>query len=231
MNYKNKIAIVLYSGGMDSTACLYWAKEMKYSKIIAFSIDYAHTEIETLKQAASYYCEKVDSEWMLEYSPFLAFMTDKVKCALSGPEVGDKTDVKSTWVPARNTFLIAHAIVLADTLDKPVDIILGANATEGADYPDNSPAFINFINLVAEMGTLRNKVNVIAPFVNNTKAEIITKMNEIGADLSGSFSCYNPKKAKNNHFLFHHCGTCLSCINRKEAFILAKVEDPTNYVE
>ncbi len=221
-------ALVLFSGGVDSTTCLGMAVS-KYGRenVIALSISYGqkHTkEIECSRQIADYYQVAhlyLDLAKIFEYSDcsLLSHSNEEIPMESYARQM-EKTDGKpvSTYVPFRNGLFLSSAASIA--LSKECSVIYyGAHSDDatGSAYPDCSEAFNNAINEAIYIGS-GNQLRVEAPFVNKTKAEIV----KIGLDLNVPYaltwSCYEGKERP--------CGTCGTCIDRAQAFALNGVKDP-----
>ncbi len=221
-------ALVLFSGGVDSTTCLGMAVD-KYGKenVVALSISYGqkHTkEIEASRKIAKYYGVEhlyLDLAKIFEYSDCsLLSHSDKEIPRESYAEQLKKTDGNpvSTYVPFRNGLFLSSAASIA--ISKGCGVIYyGAHADDAAGnaYPDCSSAFHQAINDAIYIGS-GNQCKVEAPFVNLTKAQVV----KIGLDLKVPYeltwSCYEG--------LEEPCGKCGTCIDRAEAFYLNGVEDP-----
>lgn len=221
-------AMILFSGGIDSTTCLGMAIE-KYGKenVVALSIAYGQKhekEIQASDAVAEYYGIehlRLDLSKIFEYS----------NCSLlqhSNEEIPEeayveqlkKTDGKpvSTYVPFRNGLFLASAASLA--LSKECSVIYyGAHADDaaGSAYPDCSSAFNQSISDAINIGS-GNQLKVEAPFVNMTKSEVVKIGLELKVPYELTWSCYEGKDRP--------CGVCGTCIDRAEAFRLNGVQDP-----
>ena len=234
-------AIVLYSGGIDSTACFYWAKE-RYEKIILLSFIYGSKEDEVIRNLNLKFSSLFKVEQKIISLPFLQEFSEKVGSRLTAtldmPPVIDnfnqlddeditKETAKEVWVPGRNLLFLSIASSYADSFEEPVDIIFGANSEEGETFPDNTLEFVNRMNDSITLGCL-NEIKVIAPFHDYEKKAIVIYLNSVDAKIVYSSSCYNVRNwSPDNQPI--HCGKCESCLRRKRAFKHAKVEDPTIY--
>ncbi len=221
-------ALVLFSGGVDSTTCLGMAID-RYGKenVIALSVFYGQKhdkEIEASNKIAEYYGVEhlsLDLTKIFEYSDCsLLSHSDQDIPEESYAEQLKKTDGKpvSTYVPFRNGLFLSSAASIA--ISKECGIILyGAHADDAAGnaYPDCSSAFNNAINDAIYIGS-GNQVKVEAPFVNMTKAEVVKIGLELKVPYELTWSCYEGKDKP--------CGVCGTCIDRQEAFRLNGVEDP-----
>lgn len=221
-------ALVLFSGGIDSTTCLGLAVS-KYGKenVIALSITYGqkHTkEIEAAKTIVQYYgIEKID----LDLSLIFKFSN----CSLlkgsnedipheSYAEQLEKTNGSpvSTYVPFRNGLFISSAAAIA--LSRKCSVIYyGAHADDAAGnaYPDCSSAFNNAMNTAVYEGSGK-QLNIEAPFVNMTKADVVKIGLELNVPYELTWSCYEGGDKP--------CGKCGTCIDRANAFKLNGIEDP-----
>jgi len=238
---KMNTAIVLFSGGIDSTACFYWAKE-KYDKIILLSFTYGSKEDEVIANLNNKFSSLFEVKQKIISLPFLQEFSERVGSRLTATldtppilddfnQLDDKNiteeTAKEVWVPGRNILFLSIASSFADSFEEPVDIIFGANREEGETFPDNTLEFVNRMNDSTALGCL-NEIKIIAPFHDYDKKAIVSYLNSIEAKIEFSSSCYNVQKwSENNQPI--HCGKCESCLRRKRAFELAEVEDPTKY--
>ncbi|MHA1304002.1 MAG: 7-cyano-7-deazaguanine synthase QueC [Candidatus Heimdallarchaeaceae archaeon] len=236
-------AIVLFSGGLDSTACLYWALQ-NYDEVTLFSFLYGSKEDSVIQRTNEKFASLLSIPSKIISLPFLEDFIRKSGSALSlsseklpdfknFEELDDMEitieSAKSVWVPARNLLFLSIAASAADSEGEPVDILFGANREEGQTFPDNTPEFIHKMNSAMELGCL-NKVKVIAPFSNSVKKEIVLFLTENNAQYEYSSSCYQIKGWTSDGCPIH-CGECESCLRRKRAFLKANKEDKTHYVE
>ncbi len=131
-----------------------------------------------------------------------------------------------TYVPARNTLFLSHALAIAEVLSSQ-DIFIGVNAVDYSGYPDCRPEFIRayetMANLATKAGVEGNKLSIHAPLINKSKAEIISIGNELGVDYALTVSCYQANDQG------EACGSCDSCRLRQKGFEEVGVSDPTRY--
>ncbi len=244
MKYKVVIittAIVLFSGGIDSTACLYWAKQ-KYSNIILLSFIYNSKEDQVIQFTNEYFSSLLSIESKIISLPFLGEFGLNSKSSLiktldDPPEIKDFSQLnnknltletaKKVWIPGRNILFLSTAASLADSLMEPVDIVFGANKEEGESFPDNTLEFVNRMNQAISLGCV-NKVSVKSPFSDSIKGGIVSFLIEKKAPLVYTSSCYNVKNWSDDRKPIH-CGRCESCQRRKRAFLDTKNSDPTVY--
>lgn len=224
----NMKALVLSSGGVDSTTCLGMAVD-KYGKdnVIALSISYGQKhdkEVEASVKVAEYYGVEhlfLDLTPIFQYSDCsLLQHSDQEVPHESYAKQLEETDGKpvSTYVPFRNGLFLSSAASIALSKDCGV-IYYGAHADDAAGnaYPDCSEAFQNAINEAIYVGS-GNQLKVEAPFVKWTKAEVVKKGLELGVPYELTWSCYEGGDRP--------CGVCGTCLDRQEAFRLNGVEDP-----
>jgi 7-cyano-7-deazaguanine synthase len=136
------------------------------------------------------------------------------------------TIIPITYVPARNTILLAHAIAWAEVLGA-ADIFIGVNAVDYSGYPDCRPEFLEAFTRMANLGTKagitgKSVFTIQAPLLDLTKGEIIRKGMELGVDYSMTHSCYDPQEDK-------ACGKCDACRLRLRGFADAGIKDPISY--
>lgn len=224
-------ALVLSSGGVDSTTCLGLAVN-KYGKenVVALSMYYGqkHTkEIEAANKVAKYYDVEhisLDLSKIFEYSNCsLLSHSDEEVPKESYSEQLKKTKGKpvSTYVPFRNGLFLASAASIA--LSKECEVIYyGAHSDDaaGSAYPDCSEAFNNAMNEAIYEGSGK-QLKIKAPFVNLTKSEVVKKGLELKVPYELTWSCYEGKEKP--------CGKCGTCIDRKKAFEKNGVKDPIEY--
>ena len=219
-------ALVLFSGGVDSTTCLGMAID-KYGKdnVIALSISYGqkHTkEIEASNKIVEHYGVEhisLDLEKIFEYSDCSLLSHSDVSSFIPSIDC-TKTDGKpvSTYVPFRNGLFLSTAASIALSKDCGV-IYYGAHADDAAGnaYPDCSESFNNAINDAIYIGS-GNQLRVEAPFVKLTKAEVVKIGLELNVPYKYTWSCYEGGDKP--------CGVCGTCIDRAEAYRLNGVKDP-----
>jgi 7-cyano-7-deazaguanine synthase len=214
-----KKAVVLVSGGLDSSTVLAMLDKDGY-EIYALSFNYSQThlvEIAKIKSFITNYSVKAHQVINLDLSAFsssaLIDKAIKVPKYLNASEIGYNIPV--TYVPARNTIFLSYALGYAEVVGA-LDIFIGAHMTDSANYPDCRPEYLKsfeaMANLATKLGVEGNKVNINAPLINMSKAEIVTKGLELGVDYSETISCYDPTPSALS------CGTCHACLVRLEAF-------------
>ncbi len=238
-----KPAVVLLSGGVDSTTTLAIAKAQGFD-IYALSFDYGQRhkiELESARKiAASFNTKKhLVINFNLRDIGGSALTTDMEvpktggRCQGLGvskeePIPNPQPQITVTYVPARNTIFLSFALGWAEVLEAE-DIFIGANAVDYSGYPDCRPEFIKAFEDMANLATRvsvegKMKFRINAPLINLTKGEIIKRGLELGVDYSRTWSCYDPQPEPKRKGI--SCGRCDSCLLRAKGFKEAGVEDP-----
>jgi len=135
-----------------------------------------------------------------------------------------ETGIPNTYVPARNTVLLAHALAVAE-VNGAWDIYIGVNAIDYSGYPDCRPEFIEAFQRLASVATAAGAFRIRAPLLHMNKAEIISLGMSLGVDYAITHSCYDPDPAS------RACGSCDACLLRLKGFSEAGVVDPIEYVQ
>ena len=218
-----KKAVILLSGGLDSTTCMAIAKKLGYALYaISFSYGQKHSiELRAAKKIGKIF--KAKKHLIVDID--LKIIGGS---ALTGSDISiSKNDkIPTTYVPARNTIFLSYALAWAEVL-KADNIFIGANQVDYSGYPDCRNEYLKayecMANLATKRGVAGEKIKIIAPLLNLTKAEIIKKGTALNVDYSLTHSCYFPTKVG------FACAKCESCILRKKGFKEAKISDPTIY--
>ncbi|MEO2043880.1 MAG: 7-cyano-7-deazaguanine synthase QueC, partial [Nitrospinaceae bacterium] len=216
-------ALIICSGGLDSTAIIGFAKQ-NHEKIKLLHFNYGCKATEREIQAVKDISEKIKCEFdivNLDYAKFKGdstlFKSDEIESGKDGVEYA------LDWVYARNLILLSIATAYAEA-NKFGYIYLGINLEESGAYPDNEEQFIRDFNSVL-YGAVNNgyKVEIVTPLGGLMKKEIVEFGVKYDSPIDLSWSCYNNGK--------HHCGKCAPCYMRKKAFQRAGVSDKTKYLE
>ena len=218
---QDKKALVVFSGGMDSTVALYYAKQ-NYREVETISFDYGskHNRMEYKHALRTCYTlgiknTQIDLDFINQY-----FKSDLLQSGGDIPEgYYNEDNMKSTVVPFRNGIMLAIAAGFAESNDCDV-LILGNHSGDHAIYPDCTEQFITGIKQAIYAGTTNN-IEVVSPFCNMTKTEICKLGQDLNVDFTLTYSCYKGGEK--------HCGKCGTCTERIESFKNAGVEDPTEY--
>lgn len=220
-----KKAVVLMSGGLDSTTVLAIAKSQGY-ECYALSFSYGQRHTSELLAAKRIADAMGVAEYRVAHIDLGAFggsaLTDH---SIDVPE--EKTSgIPITYVPARNTIFLSYALAWAEVLDART-ICIGVNAVDYSGYPDCRPDFISafekLANLATRVGVEEHDLTIQAPLIHLSKADIIRKGVSLGVDYSLTVSCYQANDAG------EACGRCESCRLRKLGFSDAGIADPTRY--
>ena len=222
---KGRPVVVLLSGGLDSATVLAAAKSAGYA-CHAIAFDYGQKHRAELFAAARVAEAQGAESFLIIRLDAGAFsgsaLTDDDLAVPESPTEG----IPITYVPARNTIFLAHALGMAEALGA-TDLALGVNAVDYSGYPDCRPAFIDafeaLANLATKVGVESGAFKVHAPLLMLTKAEIIRWGTDLGVPYHLTVSCYQATEAG------LACGRCDSCRLRREGFAAAGVADPTPY--
>jgi 7-cyano-7-deazaguanine synthase len=224
-------AIVLTSGGLDSTTCLAIAEADGFSPLYSLSFDYGQrhrNELEAAARVAKQFAVAEHRVIRIDLRQFgRSALTDNIAVPKDRGESAMSADIPVTYVPARNTIFLSYALAWAEVLAVR-DVFIGVNAVDYSGYPDCRPEFIEafeaMANLATKMTTEKgSRFRVHAPLIRLTKAQIIRRGVALGVDYSLTHSCYDPDPHG------RACGRCDSCLLRKKGFAEAGVPDPTKY--
>lgn len=230
MNHVKK-AVVLLSGGIDSTTAMAIAKHEGF-EIYSLSFSYGQRHAFELTAAqkvadavgvAEHLVINVDIEKIGGSS-----LTDDMDVPKDRDEISMSREIPVTYVPARNTIFLSYALAWAEVLESS-DIFIGVNAIDYSGYPDCRPEYTEAFERMANLATKTGvegitKIRIRTPLIHLTKAQIIKKGVELGIDYSLTHSCYDPSSQG------LACGRCDSCFLRKKGFKEAGIPDPTRYI-
>jgi 7-cyano-7-deazaguanine synthase len=226
-----KRAVVLLSGGIDSTTTLAIAIAQGY-EAYALSFEYGQRhQIET--KAARRVADALGAkEHRIAKIDLRIFggsaLTDDVDVPKQRSHSEIAQGIPITYVPARNTIFLAYALAWAEVIPAS-DIFLGVNAIDYSGYPDCRPGFIETFETLANLGTKAGvegrRFEIHTPLIKFSKAEIIRKAVELGVELSLTHSCYDPSPDG------LACGECDSCLLRLKGFREARITDPIRYAK
>ena len=223
-----KRAVILLSGGLDSTTCLAIARKQGFD-LFALTVNYGQRhvfELQSAKNVALSLDIEKHSVLDIDLAQFGgSALTDDIEVPKDRVE-SEMANIPATYVPARNTVLLSVALARAETLDS-FDIFIGVNALDYSGYPDCRPEYIESFertaNLATKAGVSGNNFHIHTPLINMTKAEIIKSGTKLGVDYGLTFSCYDPQGTG------APCGHCDACILRLKGFKEAGIPDPLNY--
>jgi len=226
-----KKAVILFSGGLDSTTVLAMAKKEGYS-CYCLSFQYGQKQTVELEKATQAAIESQVAKHLILNLDLDKIggsaLTDAIEVPKDRDLEDEEDEIPVTYVPARNTIFLAHAVAWAEVLGA-TDIFIGVNAVDYSGYPDCRPefleAFVNMANLGTRAGVDGSgRFTIQAPLLKMSKAEIIQKGISLGVDYSKTHSCYDPVGEK-------ACGRCDACLLRSRGFAEAGIADPTLYIE
>lgn len=221
-------AIVLLSGGLDSTTCLAVAVAQGY-ETYSISFDYGQrlkTELELAAEnavrfgAAAHHVVKIDNTFFQSSAlanPDLAVPKNSVQ----------NDEIPVTYVPARNTIFLSYALAYAESVGAG-HIYIGVNSVDYSGYPDCRPEFIAAFETMANLATKQSaegliRIKIETPLLTLPKSEIIKLGKSLGVDYAQTLTCYDPIGRK-------ACGECDSCLLRKKGFEEAGIADETIYL-
>jgi 7-cyano-7-deazaguanine synthase len=218
--------VLLYSGGLDSTTLLYHLRAEGHS-VLALSVAYGQRHAQELV-AARALCAGLGIEHQVldlaAVRPLLAgsSQTDERVTVPQGHYADES--MKQTVVPNRNMVLLALALAWA--VSRKADAVAyAAHAGDHPVYPDCRPAFVEAMQAVFPLADW-HAVSLLAPFLDRDKTAIVRLGATLGVPFAQTWSCYDPQPSVRG---LVHCGLCGTCCERREAFLLAQVADPTRY--
>lgn len=224
-----KPAVILLSGGLDSTTTLAIAKEQGFlPHAITFRYGQRHdVEVDLAKRVGERFGVVRHAVVDIDLRAFGgSALTSEIEVPKSESvdDIGDGIPI--TYVPARNTIFLSFALAFAEVTES-VDIFIGVNALDYSGYPDCRPAFVSayeeMANLATKVGVEGSHITIHAPLISLTKAQIIERGLALGVDYSLTASCYDPTSDGKS------CGNCDACLLRKKGFAENGIDDPIEY--
>ncbi len=220
-------AVVLLSGGLDSATTLAIARAEGY-ECHALSFDYGQRhvcELESAKKVAAALGAVQHSTLRLDLRAIGgSALTADIDVPKGRSDEAISTGIPVTYVPARNTIFLSHALAWAEVLGAQ-DVFIGVNALDYSGYPDCRPEFTEAFEKLANLATQagvegKSRFRVHTPLIELSKAQIVARAYELNVDLSLTWSCYVPEPDG------RACGLCDSCLLRKKGFAEARLADP-----
>ncbi len=214
--------VVLLSGGMDSVVALYHARA-SHEIVAAISFHYGSKHNDREIPFAKWHSDRLGIPHLVVPLAFIGelFESDLLK---KGGEIPkghyEEQSMKKTVVPFRNGIMLSIAGGLAESKEAN-GLVIAAHAGDHAIYPDCREGFMRAMGDAIRLGTYA-EVELLRPFISMTKADIARRGHELGVDFSKTWSCYVGGDT--------HCGECGTCVERREAFLLAGIADPTVYI-
>ncbi len=225
-------AVVLLSGGLDSTTALAVARSQGFT-CYALTVKYGQLheiELAAARRAATRFAAAAHQVVEVDLSPIArsALTSREVSVPKDRDlaQIGAPGDVPATYVPARNTVLLSLALAWAESLGAK-DLFVGVNVLDASGYPDCRPEFIRAFEALAQVATRSGGYKIHAPLIELTKAGIIELGMGLGVDYSETHSCYDPGMTADGGGAA--CGRCDACALRRKGFAEAGRADPTRY--
>jgi len=221
-------AVVLVSGGLDSTTCLAIAREQNFD-LYALTLNYGQRhdhELNSARMIIDFFNIHDHSIIDIDLAQFGgSALTDQIDVPKKRI-ISDMDEIPVTYVPARNTVFLSLALAWAEVLGS-FDIFIGVNALDYSGYPDCRPEYISSFektaNLATKAGVSGSSFKIHTPLIDMTKSEIIKVGLDLGVDYSLTSSCYDPDQEGNP------CGLCDACYLRLKGFKETGITDPLNY--
>lgn len=230
MRQPNASAVVLLSGGLDSTTTLAIALEQGYQvNALTFQYGQRHSaEVQAARRVAerfgvsNHVVAQID---LRQFGGSALTANTPVPKSRSADDIG--TGIPVTYVPARNTIFLSFALAWAEVLGAS-DIFIGVNALDYSGYPDCRPEYIEAYERMANLATKagvegQQRLTIHTPLINLTKAQIIRKGMSLGVDFALTVTCYDPSPN------YEACGYCDACILRRKGFAETGITDPIPY--
>ena len=221
-------AVVLVSGGLDSTTCLAIAREQDFD-LYALTLNYGQRhdhELNSARMIIDFFNIHDHSIIDIDLAQFGgSALTDQIDVPKKR-DLSDMDEIPVTYVPARNTVFLSLALAWAEVLGS-FDIFIGVNALDYSGYPDCRPEYISSFektaNLATKAGVSGSSFRIHTPLIDLTKSEIVKVGMDLGVDYSLTSSCYDPDQEGNP------CGLCDACYLRLKGFKEAGIIDPLSY--
>jgi len=227
---KGPKAVVLLSGGLDSTTVLAIAQAQGYQcHCLSFqygqrqAVELARAKTSALKAGvAAHLLLRLDLDRIGGSA-----LTADIAVPKAPPAAGHEAEVPPTYVPGRNTIFLSHAVAWAEVIGA-ADIFIGVNVVDYSGYPDCRPEFLRAFEQVARLGTRQGTeggrpFTIHAPLLHLTKKDIIRQGLALGVDYADTHSCYDPDRQG------RACGACDACRWRLKGFAEAGYQDPVSY--
>jgi 7-cyano-7-deazaguanine synthase len=223
-------AIVLLSGGLDSTTALAIAENSGYD-LFAISFNYGQRHKIELERAKTIAREIKTKEHRIINIDLRQFggsaLTDDIDVPIHRGNETIPASIPITYVPARNTIFLSYALAYAETIEC-YNIFIGVTSVDYSGYPDCRPEFITAFEMLANLATKTgiegvDRIKIHTPLIHMTKAEIIKEGLSLGVNYGLTHSCYDPNEVGLS------CGACDSCLLRLKGFKKLGVEDPLKY--
>lgn len=214
-----KDSVIIFSGGLDSTTLLY---DQRQRIALAITFDYGSNHAAREIACARHHCAALGIEHLVINLDFIGRLFES--SLTSGPDAipqgsYDDENMRSTVVPFRNGIMLSVACGFAESRHLK-RVLIANHGGDHAIYPDCRPDFVQAMDAAMKAGTYQN-VRLDAPYTHLSKADIVRRGAALGIDYATTYSCYRG--------LERHCGTCGTCVERRQAFAEAHIADPTQY--
>lgn len=234
-------AIIILSGGLDSSVVAYQVKNKNPKKIKSIFFNYNQRTLRQEEFAAREISKrinaefiKVDIQWLGKISNSLINTKEKVK-ETTEKDIEDiekeNKDIINWWIPCRNSLFINIALAYAESyylLKKEIyDVYIGIKDEGKVAMKDTTKEFLEVMNRMQKHATNDGIYKIISPLINKDKPETVEIGNKLKIPFELTYSCYIGEPFKNNKLV--HCGYCSNCMQRKKAFHFSSVNDPSNY--
>ncbi|MCT4642703.1 MAG: 7-cyano-7-deazaguanine synthase QueC [Bacteriovoracaceae bacterium] len=226
MVQSNNLAIVLVSGGMDSLAVLAHAKSI-HQKLALVHLNYGQKTSQKERLCFDKICDHYEVEHKYRKVIDMNFLSQIGGSSLTDEQIevsifkGDSDEIPSSYVPFRNTHIIAMAVSWAEVMGAN-KIYIGANEEDSPGYPDCRPSYYKIYNELIKEGTASANITIETPIIHLKKSQIIELANKHNAPLEYTWSCYSRSDKA--------CGVCDSCALRLRGFKELNIKDPIDYV-
>jgi len=234
-------AIIILSGGLDSSVAAYQIKELKPNKIKSIFFNYGQRTLNQEEFAAREISKKIDAEFIKVNIPWLGkISTSLINKSTKIHETTEKDiedikkergDIINWWIPCRNSIFINIALAYAESyyLSKKeiYDIYLGIKDEGKVAMKDTTPEFLEIMNKMQEHTTNDGIYKIIAPLIDKDKPETVEIGNKLKVPFELTYSCYIGAPFKDGKLV--HCGYCSNCMQRRKAFHFSTVKDPSEY--
>jgi len=230
-------AIIILSGGLDSSVVAYQVKQLKPNKIKSIFFNYGQRTLEQEEYCAKEISKNINSEfikvdipWLGKISPSLINTKEEIQETTEKDMENiekEKEDIKNWWIPCRNSIFINIALAYAESYylkNKEIyNIYLGIRDEGKVVMKDTTPEFLEIMNKMQKHATNDGIYKIIAPLINNDRPETVEIGNKLKVPFELTYSCF---KGEDN---LTHCGYCSNCMQRKKAFHFSEIKDPSKY--
>ena len=234
-------AIIILSGGLDSSVVAYQVEELNPNKIKSIFFNYNQRTLKQEEFAAKQISNKIRAEfirvdipWLGKISTSLINTKEEVHKTTEKDMENiekEKQDILNWWIPCRNSIFINIALAYAESeylKNKEIyDIYMGIKDEGKVAMKDTTPEFLEVMNKMQKHATNDGIYKIIAPLINKDKPETVEMGNKLKVPFELTYSCFKGEPFKNKKLF--HCGYCSNCMQRKKAFHFSNIKDPSKY--